>query len=355
MASIHSLRVSPHFDMSASSSGLLGPIPHGSPDDLAIAAAVALDALPCPANSVGKDLKMVPDFALCVLQFDQFIRRHVLIHTKTSELTVLASGSTWALESDEAGFGMLAPVNDGEFDVDECQFVSNVFASCMYEDIDSQLFVVSTSPDGTESSISWESEVLRRTDCTLSWPIGQLQAKLSVEVGVLARQRAASRIWWRLSDIHRACKLNILRKQNKPSSLWVQKMFVAWEKGLCRMGLSSVLARGFFHKDDSVDLGKERFSAWPVGSSVALIALLARMAWCGTQCGGLKASADKDVITSFLASLVRACSGQPWSLNLFLEGQEEWHPPMLMDGRQPFILPVAANNGVNCSQLLCCT
>ena len=89
--------------MSASSSGLHEPIPHGRPDDLGIAAAAFLDVLPCPANIVGRDLKMVPDFALCVLQFDQFIRRHVLIHTTTSEMKVLASGSTWALDSDLVG------------------------------------------------------------------------------------------------------------------------------------------------------------------------------------------------------------------------------------------------------------
>jgi hypothetical protein len=162
----------------------------------------------------------------------------------------------------------------------------------------------------------------------LSYSTGFAAARLNHEIVTFTRDRLGARVWWRMQDIYSSADLDMCQHfGNKAPSKWAQGCAPEWDRHLDKLTLAGHLRRGRPQKVRDGQLAMENIAPWPTVSSIGLVAMISALAGGSRNEGGLQGDRNRGHASQVLRALLHACTGEPWTLNIFRDGPVRYDPP----------------------------
>jgi len=297
----------------------------------------------------GEQVRQAADARWLHLDKDVFTGRSVLIHTRTCETHVLASGD-WSVH-DVDGFAGLVNADVEEEEEEQGSWATDYLKSTIFvqgPDAGPVVELLAADIDAVQhqSCRLWEDAKAEFHWRGVSWMAGLIKTKVEHFVGHLLIPRAGAVWWWRLQDLHVNLNIKACMNRTSPHSRWVAKRVKPWETwlGTC-IGLPGSTMKGV---QKGVDDNSSNPADWPSCSTHAVLAILSRMAYLPQAKGGLANTDEQGAAAAYLGTLLTAAAGNAWSLHLF-GGQQHlgWEPPKLLAGGMPVSLPVDAEGCVD--------
>lgn len=255
----------------------------------------------------------------------QIIKEQVLLHhTVTHETVELPQeeggiAAQWSLHFDARGYGYL--VKSGK-----TEWVQPRFCAAVFQDKHLGL-CVETQQGGTDSCYTTLDEYRQdKHDIVYELPgtaLGEWRGM------VFTRTCQGARCWWSLPQFFCSLKLSA----GSCPSKWMDGRWKSWHKYVTeQMGLGALHLRNSVPSHSSAPLSPtdvaDRVAEYKSASTFAIVALCVRWATAPRSRGGMLSEDDRTAVGAFAIALFRAVSLQDFEIDVALDPDISWSPPL---------------------------